>query len=468
MLSKGHEENCGCGQGDCGHVAAERNRYFTGKYMAARDFQDEQTYFLSRHRLHNRLLHGWGIVCGLKVTHHPDYECARRWVVVHPGVALDCCGRELIVERAMAFELPLPRREEDDEEGGRTPGGAQPKHYDPPKGYDGSESGESGGEEQSYAGEQGEAEDGGTDAAGDGGVMDEPFLLALRYKEDKVERVPALYSEGACDPARVEANRVREGAELVPLRFQDVEGDCWRSPGGDPESRCRDDCGDELPGPGGACLDPICPCGEAVPLARIEVNPDDPSSGFNIDLLGRRYLPTPPELLTHIVHVNWPHGGEVTLDRLREEMGGRLEIVFDRKLMPADGDATGISPFTFFVEYGGVQHDIEFLPFDGDHAPLLEDDCRAVFTIDPDYIRTRYDDHRRAENIAGDMVYVTLECDFILDCHGNPVDGDFLRGLFPTGDGVPGGKFKSWFRVVNEPENRAPYEKEDDKRWQRR
>ena len=88
-------QNCGSG---CGLVATERNRYYTGKYMAARDFQDEQAYHRSKMMLHNRALHGWGVVCGLEVERHPDYrhhldtECARRWVVVHPGFALDCCG----------------------------------------------------------------------------------------------------------------------------------------------------------------------------------------------------------------------------------------------------------------------------------------------------------------------------------------------------------------------------------------
>src|SRR5260370_21219076 len=75
--------------------------------MAARDFQNEQDYFLSRHRLHNRLLHGWGIVCGLKVTPHPNPDCANRWVVIHPGIAIDCCGRELIIECETPFQLPL-------------------------------------------------------------------------------------------------------------------------------------------------------------------------------------------------------------------------------------------------------------------------------------------------------------------------------------------------------------------------
>ena len=48
------------------------------------------------------------------------------------------------------------------------------------------------------------------------------------------------------------------------------------------------------------------------------------------------------------------------------------------------------------------------------------------------------------------MVHVTLKCDFIVDCLGNPVDGDHLRGRLPSGDGVAGGIFESWFRVVKD------------------
>ena len=43
----------------------ERNTYFRGKFMAPRDFAVDTAYLLDRHRLHNRLLHGWGIVGGL-------------------------------------------------------------------------------------------------------------------------------------------------------------------------------------------------------------------------------------------------------------------------------------------------------------------------------------------------------------------------------------------------------------------
>lgn len=472
MRKKGHQERCRCGgegAAECGHIATERNRYFTGKYMAARDFQDEQTYFLSRHRLHNRLLHGWGIVCGLKVTRHPNPECARRWVVVHPGIALDCCGRELILSCEQAFELPLPRAGEGEGEGGEGPPpqddqrqgdynqrGLRHEHTRPESLHQG--------RPVEYDEERDEGDDDDTgpsdDNAEDDGVMREPFLLALRYAEEEIERVPALYHEGGCDPARVEANRVRERVELVVVPLDEVEGDCWRTRGGSDEARCRDDCADDLYGVGGSCLDPVCPCREYVPLALVRFDPARPDDGFEIDLTGRRYLPTPPELLTHIASINWPHGGEVTLAQLHEEMGGRLVVGFDRKLQPADGEATGVNPFTFVVQYGGVQQDLEFLPHAEDARPQVEEDCRAVYRIDPDYISTerpaarqQYDRH----SIVGSVVYVTVKCDFILDCHGNPVDGEHLRGLLPSGDGAPGGVFESWFRVV--------YEKEEE-RWQ--
>lgn len=385
-------QDCANEQMDCDYIADERNRYFTGKYLTARDFADEQAYFLSRHRLHNRLLHGWGIVCGLRVVRHPKPECRKRWVVVQPGIALDCCGRELIVKCETPYELPLPR----------------------PEGYEGEDEG-----------------------------IREQFLLVLRYVEEKTEEVPVLYNEGQCDPKRKEANRIRETAVVDVVRFKDVEGTCWLNPQGDPYAECHDDCGDELPGPGRSCLSPKCPCGEVVPLALIKAG-DSPYDDFRMDLRGRRYLPTPPELLTHIVKINWPHGGEVSLDRLNSTMNRRLTVRFDRKLLPPDGYRTGINPFTFVVQYGGIQHDVEFLPSEED--PTIEDDCVAVFTIGRDYFN-----HRRS--IAGNVLYVTLKCDFILDCHNNPVDGDFLRARFPTGNGVPGGVFESWFRVVDRPYN---------------
>ncbi|HEV2834177.1 MAG TPA: hypothetical protein VGW58_02610, partial [Pyrinomonadaceae bacterium] len=358
---------------------------------------------------------------------HPRQDCAKRWVVVQSGIALDCCGRELIVPCEQPFELPLPREEE------------------PANGYE-KEKTEAAALRPRKPLPHEEAEP----ASDYSGETDLPFLLVLRYVEEEIERVPALFSEGECDPSRKEANRIRETAVLDVVRLDDVEGNCWVNPEGDPDTPCRDDCGDVIPGPGRSCLQPLCPCGDVVPLALITAS-DDPDKPFEIDLKGRRNLPTPPEYLTHIVDTNWNHGEEVTLSTINDDWNRQLVVTFDRKLLPADGEKTGIGPITFLVQYGGVQQAVEFLPYDGDNPPVLDGDCKAVFTIDSDYIRTGR--ARRGNTIVDNVVYVTLKCDFILDCHNNPVDGDFLRARFPTGNGVPGGVFESWFRVVHESSN---------------
>jgi hypothetical protein len=55
-------------------------------------------------------------------------------------------------------------------------------------------------------------------------------------------------------------------------------------------------------------------------------------------------------------------------------------------------------------------------------------------------------------------VYVVLKCDFVLDEDGRAVDGNHRRGGlargYPTGDGVEGGTFESWFRLQAKPGER--------------
>jgi hypothetical protein len=421
MDKKRHKEPCA--PDACAHIVSERNRYFTGKYMTRRDFQADQDYFLNRRRLHNRLLHGWGVVCGLRVDYHPDREsdpdsdCARRWIVVYPGMALDCCGRELVLKKKVAFELPLPAMDKK--------GRLKKK----------------------------------TIAAGDDEChdLDQPFLVGLRYVEEKVEYVPTLFHEGECDPKREEANRVRECTELAVVCDPFQVRQCWQATGGDPQAHCRDDCEEDLPGPGGSCLEADCHCGNIVPLAIIYPTVDDDDgqvTGFWFEMEGRRQLPAPPSYLTHVVYHNWPHGGTVSLSELREDWGGKLRVRFDRKLDPADGYQNGVNPFTYEVEFGGVQQDKEYLPYSPDEPPGLEGDCWAVFTIDPSILR------RKLSSLANNVIYVRLKCDFILDCHGNAVDGNHIGGHLPSGNGTRGGYFESWFRVVPDED----YEEVD--KWQ--
>jgi hypothetical protein len=389
------ETDATCGSG-CEPVATERNRYFTGKYMTARDFSGEQHYFLGRHRLHNRLLHGWGVVCGLRVEPHPRPECAERWVMVRRGIGIDCCGREIILAEDRPLEI-LPEQPSDG--GGHAP--------PPPPG---------------------------------------PWVICLRYEEEPIEHVPVLTPEAGCDPSRTEANRIREIARLEVVELDDLDPGCWPARDPDAVPPCRDDCGDDAPGPGGGCMEPDCPCGGCVPLALVRRDPGY-GSALVIDSTGRPALPPPADWLTHIVDINWPHGGDMSLAEL-EAKGGRLEVRFDRPLAPAPGEgdpapeATGINEQTFVVQWSGGQRDLEFLPFLRDCPPTLEDPCLAVFTIDPGLI-----DVRARRTIGDSTIHVTLRCDVILDCHGNPVDGNHLRGTLPSGDGIQGGTFESWFRV---------------------
>jgi len=53
-----------------------RLKYFYGQMLSAGDFQTEQDFFREKLKLHNRCLHGYGVVCGLRVEAVPiPKEC---------------------------------------------------------------------------------------------------------------------------------------------------------------------------------------------------------------------------------------------------------------------------------------------------------------------------------------------------------------------------------------------------------
>jgi hypothetical protein len=82
---------------DCPDGTLTRNRFFTGKLLSADDLAAEQTYERTKHRRHNRLLHGLGIVRGLTVTLEPGAGGGDPAIVVSPGVAISPDGEELVL-----------------------------------------------------------------------------------------------------------------------------------------------------------------------------------------------------------------------------------------------------------------------------------------------------------------------------------------------------------------------------------
>ena len=80
----------------------ERNRYFYGKLLTVRDFEQEQTYMNNKRRLINKAVLGAGVVCGLGVTQADDYT-----LIVESGLALDYLGREIVVESPVVRKLQM-------------------------------------------------------------------------------------------------------------------------------------------------------------------------------------------------------------------------------------------------------------------------------------------------------------------------------------------------------------------------
>jgi hypothetical protein len=81
-----------------------RNHYFYGKLLDTRHFTLEQGYFNRKRWLVNRLVTGYGVVCGLDIvlTRERDH------VIVQSGLALDKWGREIIVPQR-AKPMPVER-----------------------------------------------------------------------------------------------------------------------------------------------------------------------------------------------------------------------------------------------------------------------------------------------------------------------------------------------------------------------
>ncbi len=160
-----------------------RNHYFTGKLLVERDFTDEQRYFLGKHRRHNQHLHGWGVVCGLRVKQHPNPACRSQYVLIEPGYAVDCCGREIVVEQEQTIDLRA-----------RFLAWWQEQHRDAP-----------------------------IDPATDDPAASEPdagehtLQICLRYLECPTEETPALFGDCGCGDGDAQHGRILDSYDLELL-----------------------------------------------------------------------------------------------------------------------------------------------------------------------------------------------------------------------------------------------------------
>jgi len=106
-------QGCTCPSDKCLSELLERPRYFPRQLVSDAEMNLEQLYFRNKLRLHNRMLHGWGVVCGAIVCRVParpdgangecdngEKDCAgfKPWkVVVRRGYILGPYGDEIVI-----------------------------------------------------------------------------------------------------------------------------------------------------------------------------------------------------------------------------------------------------------------------------------------------------------------------------------------------------------------------------------
>jgi hypothetical protein len=100
-----------CADMSCDRGVAERPRYYARQLITSDDLTLEQEYFRNKLRMHNRMLHGWGVVCGAQVCLVPKTNGNGNgqfepWLVyVKPGYILSPCGDEISIDCGRVVDL---------------------------------------------------------------------------------------------------------------------------------------------------------------------------------------------------------------------------------------------------------------------------------------------------------------------------------------------------------------------------
>ncbi len=85
----------------------QRNNYFYGKLMTVMDFESEQSYFNEKRHLLNRLVHGYGLICGFDYENIKFNSSSGKVEIIFNsgGAALDCCGHEIVVPKGTVKKI---------------------------------------------------------------------------------------------------------------------------------------------------------------------------------------------------------------------------------------------------------------------------------------------------------------------------------------------------------------------------
>jgi hypothetical protein len=479
-----HPDHTGADGDDC--PAGTRNRFFRGKTMKAEDFDKDQRYFIGRRRLITRSALGWGVVAGLSVDgpraeshgrhdpnrHDHDREqeeeaqplptCPEPGAIgVGPGLALDSHGREIDVTGKRSLDAANTFLVEEDTNGCRT----RPLDKVPPGRY----------------------------------------LLSIHYAERRYGDANLPDGCGCDEP---EKKYVCETAVFslrpVATRCKCGQEPCRRTCGCGPWSSC----GHVGRGPH-ACLcqwvsgagvvagtAPLCEWrgyridpADGVPLACLRVEVRQGKCGLEIvgcveDDCGPRRLVKSNDLLYDLIRgcdlariswISWAHWHR------RPDPERMPWSEFESKFKP-DGRTDFVVRFSQPVLIETLRRDTIVItvitrePGTGwrlpRRVPIVGIDTTPHHDPPPGYpqlpdgttnqmrvlVRPRWvkdEVQKGGESWLGERrfrIEIEVYGDFILDCHGQAVDANpvGLRAA-PTGNGTPGGTYRSNFRVEPQP-----------------
>jgi hypothetical protein len=426
-----------------------RLRYLYGQLLGVADFQAEQSYHREKMRLHNRCLHGYGVICGMLVRPAPDpkpcepegveearklqarrgtleekrgsaegaareaidaeladldrrleklpdpscYERPPTRISIECGIGLDCHGNELVLRRRHDFD-PWALLS-----------AAERKHAD--------------------------------DRA--------TLYVSLCFCEQGIDPVRPVLNDPCGTVAECAFGKVRESVQVTvslhPPR---------------PDRRCETCCSK---------------CEECCLLvARIDgFRTDEPLESHAIHNEVRRRLPAMNRSPTVITGINWVHGA-----RYSKTQGEHLLGTYD--------GARGIEfHFSRPVHVSSFRRgviELWRLEGGGGRSGYITE-IRGEYIDLPDHgtlTQVRYRQTDEEDLDGGDRILIQLRCAFILDECCVPVDGAHVGGRVPhlpntvrpehhveptecllppwgygpwtSGNGTPGSPFESWFTIA--------------------
>jgi hypothetical protein len=94
--------SCECGCTSTDEAQLERVRYFPRQLITPDDLTQEQEYFRAKMRRHERLMHGWGIVCGMEVVKNDKVPSE---VVIKSGYVVGPYGDGIVNEGDLIVDM---------------------------------------------------------------------------------------------------------------------------------------------------------------------------------------------------------------------------------------------------------------------------------------------------------------------------------------------------------------------------